>query len=146
MDLLDPKVPLELRDQSWKIYARNPIMPPHYVAKGAVVQDSMVTEGCKIEGTVDFSVLFAGVSVEQGAIVRDSIIMPGAVVKAGAVVEYAIVAEDCVIGEGAHVGKRPEEMEDKDAWGVAVIGAGVKIGDRVEVGPKAMVERDILEV
>ncbi|MBC8571038.1 glucose-1-phosphate adenylyltransferase [Zongyangia hominis] len=146
MDLLDPKVPLELRDQSWKIYARNPIMPPHFVAKGAVVQDSMVTEGCKIEGTVDFSVLFAGVTVEQGAIVRDSIIMPGSVVKAGAVVEYAIVAEDCVIGEGAHVGKRPEEMEDKDAWGVAVIGAGVTIGDKVEVGPKAMVERDILEV
>ena len=61
-------------------------------------------------------------------------------------VEYAIVAEDCVVGEGAHVGRRPEETEDKDAWGVAVIGAGVRIGAGVQVGPKAMVERDILEV
>ena len=146
MDLLDPNVPLDLRDPSWRIYARNPIMPPHYIAKGAVVQDSMVTEGCKIEGTVDFSVLFAGVTVEQGAVVRDSIVMPGSVIKAGAVVEYAIVAEDCVVGEGAHVGRRPEETEDKDAWGVAVIGAGVRIGAGVQVGPKAMVERDILEV
>ena len=87
MDLLDPNVPLDLYDDAWKIYARNPVMPPQYVAEGAVTQNSMISEGCIVEGDVDFSILFAGVTVEKGAVVHDSIIMPGSVIKAGAVVE-----------------------------------------------------------
>lgn len=35
MDLLDPNIPLDLNDPEWRIYSRNPVMPPHYVAKGA---------------------------------------------------------------------------------------------------------------
>ncbi|WP_312642041.1 glucose-1-phosphate adenylyltransferase [Hydrogenoanaerobacterium sp.] len=143
MDLLDPNVPLDLYDPSWKIYARNPVKPPHFVAKGAVVENSIVTEGCYIEGTVDFSVLFAGVKVEDGATVRDSIIMPGAVIKRGAVVEYSIVAEDAVIGEGAKVGMRPEQCEDKDKWGVSVIGSKVNISSGAVIAPKAMIDTDI---
>ena len=143
MDLLDPNVPLDLYDPAWKIYARNPVKPPHFVAKGAVVENSIVTEGCYIEGTLDFSVLFAGVKVEDGAVVRDSIIMPGAVIKRGAVVEYSIVAENAVIGEGAKIGMRPEECEDKDKWGVAVIGSKVKVSCGTVVAPKAMIDTDI---
>lgn len=143
MDLLDPKVPLSLYDPDWKIYARNPALPPHYIAPGAHVQNSMVTEGCVIEGTVDFSVVFAGVTIEEGAVVRDSIIMPGSVVRKGAVVDYTIVAEQTIIGENAVVGARPESMEDISSWGVTVIGSGVTIGPDVHIAPKAMVETDI---
>ena len=143
MDLLDPKVPLSLYDPDWKIYARNPALPPHYIAPGAHVQKSMVTEGCVIEGTVDFSVVFAGVTIEEGAVVRDSIIMPGSVIRKGAVVDYAIVAEQTIIGENAVVGARPEGMEDISGWGVTVIGSGVAIGAGVHIAPKAMVETDI---
>ena len=117
MDLLDPNVPLDLYDDAWKIYARNPVMPPQYVAEGAVTQNSMISEGCIVEGDVDFSILFAGVTVEKGAVVHDSIIMPGSVIKAGAVVEYSIVAENVVVGENAQVGDRPENIEDKANWG-----------------------------
>lgn len=143
MDLLDPKVPLSLYDPEWKIYARNPALPPHYIAPGAVVQNSMITEGCVIEGTVDFSVIFAGVTIEEGAVVRDSIIMPGSVVKKGAVVNYTIVAEQAVIGENAVIGARPEKMENISEWGVTVIGNGVTIGAGVNIAPKSMVETDI---
>ena len=143
MDLLDPKVPLSLYDPDWKIYARNPALPPHYIAPGAHVQNSMVTEGCVIEGTVVFSVVFAGVTIEEGAVVRDSIIMPGSVIQKGAVVDYAIVAEQTIIGENAVVGARPEGMEDISGWGVTVIGSGVAIGAGVHIAPKAMVETDI---
>lgn len=143
MDLLDPKVPLSLYDPEWKIYARNPALPPHYIAPGAVVQNSMITEGCVIEGTVDFSVIFAGVTIEEGAVVRDSIIMPGSVVKKGAVVDYTIVAEQAVIGENAVIGARPEKMENISEWGVTVIGNGVTIGVGVNIAPKSMVETDI---
>ena len=143
MDLLNPKVPLDLYDPSWKVYSRNPVKPPHYVAQGALVENSIVTEGCFIAGTVDFSVLFAGARVEDGAVVRDSIIMPGAVVKRGAVVEYSIVAENAVIGEGARVGMRPEECEDKDKWGVTVIGSKVKISCGASIAPKSMIDTDV---
>ncbi len=143
MDVLDPNVPLDLLDDSWKIYSRNPVMPPHYTGDNAKIENSMVAEGCEIYGTIDFSVLFAGVTVEEGAVVTDSIIMPGSVIKKGAVVEYAIVGENCVIGEGAHVGDRPERIEDKSQWGVAVIGHNVNVSPNAVAAPKAMVSKDI---
>ena len=146
MDLLDPNVPLDLYDDSWKIYARYPVMPPQYVADGAVTQNAMISEGCCVEGEVDFSILFAGVTVEKGAVVHDSIVMPGSVIKAGAVVEYSIVAEDVVVGENALVGCRPENMEDKQNWGVTVIAKGIQIGKGAKVPAKAMIEQDVPEV
>ena len=146
MDLLDPNVPLDLYDDAWKIYARNPVMPRQYVAEGAVTQNSMISEGCIVEGDVDFSILFAGVTVEKGAVVHDSIIMPGSVIKAGAVVEYSIVAENVVVGENAQVGDRPENIEDKANWGVTVIAKGIHIGKNAKVPAKAMIEKDVPEV
>lgn len=146
MDLLDPNVPLDLYDDAWKIYARNPVMPPQYVAEGAVTQNSMISEGCIVEGDVDFSILFAGVTVEKGAVVHDSIIMPGSVIKAGAVVEYSIVAENVVVGENAQVGDRPENIEDKANWGVTVIAKGIHIGKNAKIPAKAMIEKDVPEV
>ena len=143
MDLLNPKVPLDLSDMEWRIYSRNPGLPPHYVAAGAVVENSMISEGGNIYGNVDFSVLFAGVTIEEGAEIRDSIIMPGAIIKKGARVHYAIVAENAVIGENALVGARPEELEDTKDWGVAVIAAGVRVGDGCTVPARAMVDTDI---
>ena len=143
MDLLNPALPMDLYDPHWKIYSRNPVMPPHYTHAGAKVENSMISEGCDIAGQIDFSVIFAGVTVEEGAVVRDSILMPGTVVKAGAVVEYAIVAENAVIESGVQVGMRPEDVEDKDSWGVTVIGEGVTVGAGNRIPPKAMVDTDI---
>lgn len=143
MDVLDPNVPLDLLDDSWKIYSRNPVMPPHYTGNNSKIENSMVAEGCEIYGTVDFSVLFAGVVIEEGAVVTDSIIMPGSVIKKGAVVEYAIVGENCVIGEGAHIGDRPERIDDKSQWGVAVIGHKVNVSANAVAAPKAMISKDI---
>lgn len=143
MDVLDPNVPLDLLDDSWKIYSRNPVMPPHFAGTQSKIENSMIAEGCEINGAIDFSVLFAGVTVEEGAIVRDSIIMPNSVIKKGAIIEYAIVGEDCVIGEGAHIGERPELVEDKSQWGVAVIGHHVNVSDKAVAPPKAMISKDI---
>ncbi len=143
MDLLNPNVPLDLYDDNWKIYARNPVMPPQYVSATAKIQNSMVSEGCIVEGDVDFSVLFPGAVVEQGAVVHDSIVMPGSIVRSGAVVEYSIVAENAVIDRDSVVGCRPENFEDKENWGVSVIAKGIHIGKGVHVPPKAMIEQDI---
>lgn len=140
MDLLNPNVPLTLYDPQWKIFSRNPVMPPHYISPCARVQNSMVTEGCFVEGMCDFTILFAGVTVEPGAVVRDSIIMPGSVIKAGAVVEYSIIAENVTVGEGARVGARPEDTPDKENWGITVVGEQVSVSPGQVVPAKAMME------
>ena len=145
MDLLDPNIPLDLNDPEWRIYSRNPVMPPHYVAKGATIQNSLAAEGCNVYGTVDFSVLFAGVYVAPGAVVRDSIIMPGSRIEEGATVQYAIVAENSVVGANSVVGQRPEDMENKEDWGVAVIGPGCTLVPDTVVPPKAMIDAEEVE-
>ena len=143
MDLLDPNVPLDVWDPSWKIFSRTSGHPGHHIGKLAHVDNSMVTEGCEVEGTVQNSVLFAGAVVAKGATVESSIIMPGAVVEEGAEVYYSIIAENVVVKKGAVVGAKPEDVEDKSKWGVAVVGEGVTIGEGAKVGPKAMLEKDV---
>ncbi|MEG1845862.1 MAG: glucose-1-phosphate adenylyltransferase [Oscillospiraceae bacterium] len=143
LDLLNPKVDLDLSDPTWKIYSKTPVAPPHYIAPCAKVQNSMIAEGSQVYGDLDFSILFSNVVVEKDAIVRDSIIMPGTIIKSGAKVQYAIVAENAVIEEGACVGERPEDMKNLDDWGVSVVGAGVNIGKNAKVLPKAMIENDV---
>jgi len=143
MDLLDPSLPLDLRTSDWRIYARNDGRPPQYIGPDAHVQNSIITEGAEVYGTVDFSVLFPDTVVGKDATVRDSIIMPGAVVEDGAVVEYAIIAENSVIGAGAKVGDRPEDTPDKDNWGITVVGNNVNIGAGATVPAKMIVDQDV---
>ena len=140
MDMLSPDNGIDPYDTEWPIYARTPIRPPHFMGKDAKVDHSMVTSGCEVYGTVENSVLFHSVTVEEGAVVRYSILMPGTVVKKGAVVEYAIVAEESVIGENARVGASPDGSED---WGVAVIAQHLNIGPSAVVSPKAMITRNV---
>ncbi len=145
LDLLNPKVDLDLSDDSWKIYSRNPVAPPHFISKKAAVENSMIGEGCVIDGDVDYSILFSNVTVEEGAKVRYSIIMPGTTIKSGAVVEYSIVAENAVIDEGARVGESPENCDNLDNWGVTVIGEKVTIGKKAAVKAKEMIDTDVKE-
>lgn len=145
LDLLNPKVDLDLSDESWKIYAKTPVAPPHYISANAKVQNSMISEGSRVYGDVDYSILFNNVTVEEGAEVKYSIVMPGTVIKKGAVVQYAIVAENAVIEADAVVGKSPEEMDNRDDWGVAVVGAGVNVGEGAFVAPQTQVDTDIVK-
>ncbi|MEG2938688.1 MAG: glucose-1-phosphate adenylyltransferase, partial [Oscillospiraceae bacterium] len=118
---------------------------PQYIDEKGVVQNSIVTEGCRIMGTIDFSVLFDSVIVEEGATVRDSIVMPGSIIKSGALVEYAIIAENVVIENGVTIGERPENVEDKDKWGIAVIAGNSVIGKNAVIKAKSMVYGDVKE-
>ena len=143
MDLLSPSVPLDLYDPSWKIYSRNNNMPPQYIGDNANIENSMISEGSEIDGTVDFSIVFSGVTVEEGATVNYSIVMPGAVIESGAVVEYAIVGSDSVIKSGAHIGASPETIENRDDWGIAVVGHNVVVSENKVVEPKQIIGESI---
>ncbi len=146
LDLLNPKIDLRLDDPAWRIYSRTTGAPPHYIGDKANVENSIVSEGCDINGRVDYSILFNNVVIEEGATVIDSIIMPGTVIKSGAVVEYAMVAENCVIGENAHIGCRPENADNLEDWGVAVVGEGLTVDAGCTVKAKDMITSDVKAV
>ena len=133
MDLLKSPPEFDLTDPRWKIYSRTPVMPPHFIADDAVVTNSMVTEGCEIDGTVRDSVLFAGVTVEKGAVVEDSVIMPGTTVKAGAVVRRTIVSENCVISKDCRVGEAEGDIALIGQDTVLPEGYVVKAGMQVDM-------------
>ena len=135
MDLLTLPMPIDLSDKRWRIFARNPGMPPHYIADGAKVDGSLITEGCEVKGVVKHSVLFAGVTVETGAEVTDAVVMPGAVIERGAIVKRAIVAENAHIAAGAVVGE--------DTGNIAVVGPGAKIAAGEKVAAGVQVDADL---
>lgn len=139
MDLLDPNVTLDLRG----IYSRNPMMPPHYVGENAEIQNSMLADGCNVDGKLEFSILFPGVTIGKDAEINSSIIMPGAVIEEGAKVQFSIISENTVIGKNAVIGANPTDVPDRDDWGVTVIGDGLKIGDGVVIGAKSMIDHDV---
>jgi len=140
MEIMDPETSgINLFDEDWKIYSRNSGLPGHKIGENAVIENSMITDGCRIDGTVKHSILFAGVKVEEGAKVEDAVVMGNAVIKAGAKVEHCIIAENAVIGAYALVGAMPTEEEK----GVATVGPGVIVGSRALIGPKAMVDKNV---
>jgi glucose-1-phosphate adenylyltransferase len=143
MDLLDPNAPLDLYDPKWKIYSRHENMPPQYIGPNAHVENSMITEGSVVDGAVDFSVISAGVTIEEGAVVKYSIIMPGTTIKSGAVVEYAIIGEDSIVESGAKIGMSPECVENKEDWGIAVVGHNITVSGTAKVLPKDIISENI---
>ena len=136
MDLLQDNPEFDLTDPRWKIYSRTPVMPPQFLGDKAVVENSMLTEGCEVYGTVRHSVLFAGVRVDEGAVVEDSVIMPGTHIHSGAVVKRTIIAEDCVISKDAKVGE--------DEGDIALIGQATTLPEGYAVKAGAQVDMDAL--
>ena len=116
MDLLDKNNTLGLYDRSWRIYTRNMNLPPQYIASNAVVKNSLVNEGCFIEGTVINSILSSGVIVEKGAKVTNSVMLPNSIVKSGAEVNKAVVLENVVVNQDEKIGLEEKGiyLVDKD--------------------------------
>lgn len=144
MDILSPTSGINLNDPNWPIFAKSPNAPPQYIADSAKIINSMVSEGCEVEGNADFSVLFPNAEVAEDAQINYSIIMPGAKIEKGAVIEYAIVAQDAVIEEGAHVGASPDDCKDSD-WGVTVVGSNVTVGKNAIVPANVQVAENVEE-
>lgn len=135
MEVLDPEHSgINLFDKDWKIYSRNSGKTGHKIGASAVIENSMITDGCRVNGTVKNSILHAGVTVEAGAVVEEAVVMGGTTIKAGAVVKHCIVAENAVIGEEAQVGQET---------GVATVGPNVMVGAKAKIGADAMVYENV---
>ncbi len=139
MDMLSPEL-IGLFDSSWPIMSRSPIRPPHRTGPEASIGHSIVTEGCKVDGRVFNSVLSNQVTIEEGAEVEYSVLMPGAYVEKGAKLRFAMVGEDARIAAGAQVGAEPDGSE---TWGIATVGPGITVGPGAVVKPGAMLYESV---
>ena len=130
-DLLGENPKFDIYDSNWKIYSRNMGIEPEYIAKGAIVKNSLITSGAKIYGTVINSVIGPSVVVEEGAVVKDAVIFANSHIKANSSVDYSIIDEDVVIEEECIIG-----APKSNGIGIALIGRGSVIskGTMVEAG------------
>ncbi|MDR7077687.1 glucose-1-phosphate adenylyltransferase [Neobacillus niacini] len=110
MDLLNDECDLDLFDHDWRIYSVNPNQPPQYISPEAIVKDSLINEGCTIEGEIDNSVLFQGVTVGKGSIIKESVIMPDAVIGENVKIEKAIVPSEVVVPDGTVIRSFDDEI------------------------------------
>ncbi|HWQ61807.1 MAG TPA: glucose-1-phosphate adenylyltransferase [Negativicutes bacterium] len=124
MDLLSDRPELDLYDPGWRIYSINPAQPPHFVAAGGKVRRVIASVGCRIFGEVENSVLFPGVHVGPGAVVKDSVVMQDAQIGANAIVEQAIIGQEAVIGDGCQIGMAGEAARQEE---ITVIGERARI-------------------
>lgn len=128
MDLIGDDPILNPVDKNFKIYSKNNARAPQYLGTNSKVTNSLVSEGCRIYGTVENSVLSGGVIVEAGAVVKDSVIMDDVHIKKNAKVFTSIIDADSVVEEGITVGK---ESAGKDS--IAVIAHGSVVSASKEI-------------
>ena len=145
IELLSDTPPLDLSDPEWVIHTQSADRPPVRFETGSHVERSLICNGCRIEGTVERSVLSPGVVVQPGAVVQDSIIMNDSVVERGAVVNRGVIDKSVVVGEGARVGwgenRTPNQAcPEHLAAGLVLVGkeaqipAGISIGRNARIG------------
>ncbi|MDO4432583.1 MAG: glucose-1-phosphate adenylyltransferase [Aerococcaceae bacterium] len=123
MEFLDPKHPLNISEDAWRIFTSNPVTPPQFFTAEAKVTDSLVVDGCFVAGTINHSILSQDVKVGSDSTVSHSVIMSNVTIGENCQVEYAIIGERAVIADGASVIGTPDN--------IAVVGYAEMVG-----GPK----------
>ncbi|HJT56896.1 MAG TPA: glucose-1-phosphate adenylyltransferase [Ktedonobacteraceae bacterium] len=148
MKLLDDHPSFDLYDPSWVIHTRSEERPPAHVYGGAQIIESLVSHGCIIKGHVERSVLSPGVIVEEGAVVRNSILLFDTVVGAGSVVDHTITDKEVVIGKQCQIGygddMTPNKLEPNllDS-GITLIGKRAHLPDNLTVGHNCKIGTDL---
>ncbi len=147
MDVLDKPDEIDLHDNSWTIYSKNPQRPSHYFGPDAVVERIAISDGAEVHGEARHSIISIGVVIEEGAIVEDSIIMPGAIIKSGSVLKKCIVGMNTIIESGVLISPETHDLcsflnEKLCEDGITVIGQdlvihkGSKICGNSMIGPQ----------
>lgn len=111
MDLLKDEPEFDIFDDDWKIYSNSNFYPPHMIGTEGDVTDSLVCNGCAINGMIEHSVIGMGVTVDEGAFVKDSVLLPDCHIKSGCRIERAVVDEGSEVAEGTNVGGSEGEIQ-----------------------------------
>ena len=141
MDLLKEPPSINLNDRSWIIHTRTEERPPAYIARGASINDSLITHGCEIQAgaVVERSILSPGVRVEAGAIIRESVILTDSEVRAGTTIECAIIDKKVVIGENTSIGT----SYSGEGHPITMIGKNSTVGSDMVIESGAVIATDV---
>ena len=138
MELIDIIPEFNLYEEFWKIYTKGDIIRPQYISNDAVVEKSLISEGSEIYGEVHNSVIGADVTIEEGAIVRGSIIMRHCRIGAGTVIDKAIIAENVTVGSNVVMGAGEEALNVLKpavySFGLVTVGENSVIPSNVVIG------------
>ena len=148
MDLLDPNCDLDINDKTWPIMARKVASRPQYIGKEAKVVNSLVTEGCEVEGEVKHSILFNNVIVGKNSKITDSIVMNNVVIGDNVVINKAVIGDDSIICDDVRINTRgvetPEYTNTKICSDdLSLIGTGIKIGKGAKIGKLSMITKNV---
>ena len=149
MKLLDDRPSCDLYDPSWVIHTRSEERPPAHIYSGAQINESLISHGCIIKGQVERSVLSPGVVVEEGAVVRNSILLFDTVIGAGSVIDHVIMDKEVVIGKQCQIGSgddmTPNKLEPHLlSSGITLIGKRTRLPDNLKVGRNCKIGTDLL--
>lgn len=143
MELIKTLPEFNLYEDFWKIYTKSDYQPPHYTGENASIKTSIVSEGAQIYGSIEHCVISKNVTIEEGAVVKDSIIMEGCVIGKNAVLDRVIVDQNTVIGDNVKMGlwdNIPNEQKPKIYnTGITVIGSDTVVPDNIEIGKNCVV-------
>lgn len=143
LELIQSIPQLNLYNNSWRFYTRTDEMPPAYFGREAVCTNSLVSEGCEIHGVLNKSILFQGVKVGKGSIIKDSIILTGVKIGEGVEIYNSIISENTTIGNGAKIGVGTfcESEENPGVYNseISVIGYDVNIPENAIIGKNCVI-------
>ena len=145
MALLGQNPALDLYDPSWVIHTRSKERPPVKLGSSGQSRDSLIANGCVINGVVINSILSPGVYVEAGAVVRDSVIMNDTIIRAGATVDRCVLDKEIEIGAGAQVGmgddNTPNELEPANInTGITIVGKRARVPEKATIGRNCRID------
>lgn len=148
MGLLGDHPAFDLYDPSWVIHTRSEERPPASLHGNAQITNSLISHGCVIRGRVEHSVLSPGVVIEEGAVVRDSIILFDCVIGAGSVIDRAILDKEVVVGKNCHIGygddMTPNKLEPSRLdSGITMVGKRTHLPDNLTVGHNCKIGTDL---
>ncbi|SFK88054.1 glucose-1-phosphate adenylyltransferase [Lachnospiraceae bacterium KH1T2] len=142
MELVDIIPEFNLYEEYWRIFTKSEDLPPQYIGDGAFIEKSIIAEGTEVFGEVHNSVIGYGVTIEKGAVVRDSIIMSNTHIGAGCEINKAIIAEDVTIGNNVRLGVGDEVDNDTKPniynHGLVTIGEKSEIPSGLTVGKNSV--------
>lgn len=147
MSLLGENPALDLYDAEWVVHTRSEDRAPVKVGPKAEVDGTLLSNGCRVDGVVERSVLSPGVYIAEGAVVRDSILFNDVVVEAGAVVDRCILDKRVRVGASAHIGMGEDnaanqEMPDVLNTGLTLVGKDCRLPGGCVVGRNVVVHAD----
>jgi len=139
MSLLAEDPALDLYDPQWVVHTRSQERAPVYVGASAQVDGTLLSNGCRVDGIVQRSVLSPGVYVAEGAVVKDSVILNDSRIEAGASVDRCIVDKSVLIGAGAQVGFGDDNTPNRDRserlnTGISLVGRNSVIPEKMVIG------------